>query len=89
MVDTCTADLIVVGTGIAGLACALKSPGRIFVLTKTELPESGSSYLAKGGIAAALAPGDSPEDHAADTLAAAGGIAEPDAVRALTAAAAA
>jgi L-aspartate oxidase len=86
-VETCRADLVVVGTGIAGLACALHAAGRVLLLTKTDLPEGGSSYLAKGGIAAALSPGDSPETHAADTLAVACGVADPEVVRLLTAAA--
>ena len=85
MLESCSADLVVVGTGIAGLACALATPGRVLVLTKTDLAESGSSYLARGGIAAALAPGDSPASHADDTLAVACGIADPAVVAALTA----
>ena len=56
MLESCSADLVVVGTGIAGLACALAAPGRVLVLTKTDLAESGSSYLARGGIAAAWHP---------------------------------
>jgi L-aspartate oxidase len=87
VLESCSADLVVVGTGIAGLACALATPGRVLVLTKTDLAESGSSYLARGGIAAALAPGDSPASHADDTLAVACGIADPAVVAALTAAA--
>jgi L-aspartate oxidase len=86
-VETCHADLVVVGAGIAGLACALHAPGRVLLLTKTEIPESGSSYLAKGGIAAALSPGDTPEAHAADTLAVGCGVADPEVVRLLTSAA--
>jgi L-aspartate oxidase len=86
-VEGCTADLVVVGTGLAGLACALAAPGRVVVLTKTDIAEGGSSYWARGGIAAAIGPGDSPAAHAADTLAVAGGIAEPAVVQALAAAA--
>lgn len=81
------ADLVVVGSGLAGLACALRAPGRVVVLTKTDVAEGGSSYWAQGGIAAALGPGDTPAAHAADTLAVAGGIALPAAVESLTAAA--
>lgn len=87
MLESCPADLVVVGTGIAGLACALAAPGRVLVLTKTELAESGSSYLARGGVAAALGAGDSPERHAADTLAVACDLGDPAVVQALTAAA--
>jgi aspartate oxidase len=56
MVESHAADLVVVGTGIAGLACALAFPGRVLLVTKTDLAESGSSYLARGGIAAAIGP---------------------------------
>ena len=80
-----TADLVVVGTGLAGLACALTSPGRVLLLTKTERPGSGSSWLAQGGIAAALAEGDDPEAHAADTLVAGAGLCDPEIVAGLVA----
>jgi L-aspartate oxidase len=53
------------------------------VLTKRTLLDSASAW-AQGGIAAALGPGDSPTLHAADTVAAADGLADPDAVRVLT-----
>jgi L-aspartate oxidase len=76
MLETGTVDTIVIGTGIAGLACALRAPGRVAILTKTAIPESGSSFLAKGGIAAALGPGDTPAAHAEDTLAAGAGLCE-------------
>lgn len=80
-----TADLVVVGTGLAGLACALTSPGRVLLLTKADLLESGSSWLAQGGIAAALGEGDDPEAHAADTLAAGAGLCDPEVVAGLAA----
>ena len=53
------------------------------LLTKGTLADSASAW-AQGGIAAALGPGDSPALHAADTLAAADGLADPEAVRVLT-----
>src|SRR5215207_6797406 len=62
---------IVVGTGIAGLwtAWRLASEGQAaIVVTKETLADSASSW-AQGGIAVALGPGDSPSQHAADTLA--------------------
>ncbi len=72
---------IVVGTGAAGLACALAlAPMPVVVLTKTALPASGSSRLAQGGIAAALGASDSPGRHAADTLSAGAGLADGDRV---------
>jgi L-aspartate oxidase len=53
------------------------------VLTKGALADSASAW-AQGGIAVAVGPGDSPELHAADTLAASDGLADPEAVRVLT-----
>src|SRR4249919_4362529 len=82
---TTTADVVVVGTGIAGLTAALRLRGqvdRILVVTKDVL-DAGSTQWAQGGIAAALGPGDTPEQHLADTLAAGAGVCDVDAVRAL------
>ncbi|MGH7515810.1 MAG: L-aspartate oxidase [Gemmatimonadales bacterium] len=77
---------VVVGTGIAGLwtAWRLASEGQAAILvTKETLADSASAW-AQGGIAVALGPGDSPSQHAADTLAASDGLADPEAVRILT-----
>ena len=77
---------VIVGTGIAGLwtAWRLASEGRrTVVLTKETLADSASAW-AQGGIAVALGPGDSPSQHAADTMAASDGLADPEAVRILT-----
>ena len=77
---------VIVGTGIAGLwtAWRLASEGLSVVLvTKETLADSASSW-AQGGIAVALGPGDSPSQHAADTIAASDGMADPEAVRILT-----
>jgi L-aspartate oxidase len=77
---------VIVGTGIAGLwtAWRLASEGvAAVVVTKETLADSASSW-AQGGIAVALGPGDSPSQHAADTLAASDGLADPEAVRILT-----
>src|SRR5947208_15543167 len=77
---------IIVGTGLAGMwsAWRLALEGRPSVLlTKRTLADSASAW-AQGGIAAALGPGDSPALHAADTLAAGDGLADPEAVRVLT-----
>ena len=78
------ADYIIVGSGIAGLrAVAELSPaGDVLILTKAE-PDEGNTGHAQGGIAAAVGPGDSPELHAADTLAAGDGLCDERAVRAL------
>src|SRR5690606_17384783 len=80
-----TAPLIV-GAGIAGLWAAwrLSVEGRrSVVFTKGALADSASAW-AQGGIAVALSPGDSPAEHAADTLAAGRGLSDPEAVRVLT-----
>ncbi|MFY9586112.1 MAG: FAD-dependent oxidoreductase, partial [Actinomycetota bacterium] len=68
-------DIVIVGGGIAGLACALSVPGkaRIAVVDKGEAG-AGSSPLAQGGIAAAVGPNDSPDLHASDTIAAGVGL---------------
>jgi L-aspartate oxidase len=79
------ADVVVVGSGLAGLTAALALAGRrVVLLTKGELARSGSSPWAQGGVAVALAPEDSPAHHAADTLAVSGGIGDRQAVAALT-----
>ena len=72
MVD---ADVVVVGSGIAGLTAALRLRGtvdKILVVTKDVL-DAGSTQWAQGGIAAALGPGDTPEQHERDTLVAGAG----------------
>jgi L-aspartate oxidase len=82
-VDT---DVVVVGSGIAGLTTALhiarRSPLRVLLVTKDVLA-AGSTRWAQGGIAAALGQGDSPEEHFADTIVAGAGVCDEAAVRAL------
>ena len=77
-------DVIVVGSGVAGLSAALTatSGARVAVVTKGAL-DDGCSRYAQGGIAAAVGDGDSPELHFDDTLAAGRGLCHPDAVRVL------
>jgi L-aspartate oxidase len=80
-----SADVIVVGSGIAGLTAALRlrqRVDRVLLVTKTLLPD-GSTQWAQGGIAAALDPADSAEEHLADTLVAGAGVCDEDAVRIL------
>ena len=82
---TTSADVIVVGSGIAGLTTALRlrqRVDRVLLVTKTVLNE-GSTQWAQGGIAAALDPGDSPEEHLHDTLVAGCGVCDVPAVTAL------
>ena len=78
------ADFLIVGSGIAGLRAAveLSGAGSVLILTKAG-PRDGNTANAQGGIAAAVAPGDSPDAHAADTLAAGDGICDERAVRVL------
>ncbi|HEX8305122.1 MAG TPA: L-aspartate oxidase [Jatrophihabitans sp.] len=83
-------DVVVVGSGIAGLTTALRiaaggpegSGLRVLVVTKDVLA-AGSTRWAQGGIAAALGPDDSAEAHLQDTLVAGVGICDVDAVRVL------
>jgi L-aspartate oxidase len=78
------ADVVVVGSGVAGLTAALqlRSAGSVLVVTKGLLSD-GSTGWAQGGVAAALGPGDSPEQHLRDTLDAGAGLCDEDAVRVL------
>jgi L-aspartate oxidase len=79
-------DVAVVGAGAAGLWVALRAAeygASVVLVSRTPLSES-ASFWAQGGLAAALEPGDSPEQHAADTVAAGRGLCRPSAVRALT-----
>ena len=77
-------DVIVVGSGVAGLSAALTatSGARVAVVTKGAL-DDGCSRYAQGGIAAAVGDGDSPELHFEDTIAAGRGLCHPEAVRVL------
>ncbi|HYG86822.1 MAG TPA: L-aspartate oxidase [Azospirillum sp.] len=69
------AEVLVVGSGLAGLTVALRlAPHPVTLLTKTADLPGGSSLHAQGGIAAALGPGDTPDSHAADTVAAGAGL---------------
>ncbi len=71
-------DILIVGAGLAGLLLAIKlAPRRCLVLSTTPLGEQTSSAWAQGGLAVAMAPGDSPADHAADTIAAGAGLTNP------------
>jgi len=82
---TTRADVVVIGSGIAGLTAALRLVGevdKVLVVTKDVLA-AGSTQWAQGGIAAALGPGDTPEQHERDTLVAGAGACDLDAVRAL------
>ena len=82
---TTECDVVVIGSGIAGLTAALRLRGqvdKVLVVTKDVL-DAGSTQWAQGGIAAALGPGDTPEQHEHDTLVAGAGVCDREAVRAL------
>ena len=82
---TINADVIVIGSGIAGLTAALSARDKglsVLLLTKDVL-STGSTSWAQGGIAAALGPGDSPDQHFQDTLEAGAGLCDQDSVRIL------
>ncbi|KUI47798.1 L-aspartate oxidase [Mycobacterium sp. GA-1199] len=86
------ADVVVIGTGVAGLVAALAAHRRgrkVMVLSKApKLVGTTATFYAQGGIAVVLPDtlredGDSIEAHIADTLAAGAGLCDPDAVRSI------
>ena len=77
-------DVLVVGTGLAGLYASIYvSPEKkCLVVTKTDI-EFTSSWLAQGGIAAVISEDDNVDSHVADTLKAGAGLCDEEAVRLL------
>jgi L-aspartate oxidase len=77
-------DVLVLGGGIAGLTAAIAAARRwrVGLLTKSSFEET-NTFLAQGGIAAAMSPADSPELHFKDTVDAGAGLCDEDAVRVL------
>jgi L-aspartate oxidase len=75
-------DILVVGSGAAGLYAALCLPAhlRIGLITKDTI-KTGSSSWAQGGIAAAIDPSDSPMLHFEDTIRAGANLCDPEAVK--------
>jgi L-aspartate oxidase len=79
---------VIIGAGLAGLMTAVNlAPRPCLVLTTGELGDHAATGWAQGGIAAALGADDSPDLHAADTLASGAGLCDPEVVRAITQAA--
>ena len=74
-------DVLIIGSGAAGLTAALSLPAtlRVALLTKGDL-EQGSTYWAQGGMAAVLHDRDSVDAHVEDTLQAGGGLCHRDVV---------
>jgi L-aspartate oxidase len=81
---TTSADVVVVGSGVAGLTAALHAAraGSVLLITKV-LVDDGSTRWAQGGVAAAVGADDSPQEHLQDTLVAGVGLCDVDAVRVL------
>ncbi len=77
-------DVLVMGSGIAGLTFALKVADRasVIIVTKKRRADSNTNY-AQGGIAAVMSPTDSFELHLQDTLRGGAGLCHEDAVREL------
>jgi L-aspartate oxidase len=70
-----TDSAVIIGGGLAGLFCALKlAPRPVTVISAAPLGQGASTAWAQGGIAAAVAEGDSAEAHAADTIAVGAGL---------------
>lgn len=68
-------DIVIIGAGLAGLFTALRlAPLPVTVIAAAPLGEGASSVWAQGGIAAAVGEGDTPRQHAADTVLAGAGI---------------
>lgn len=78
-------DVIVIGSGVAGLTAAIQartSGYKVILVTKARV-DDGSTRWAQGGIAAALDPNDSPEEHWRDTIVAGAGLCDAAAARVL------
>ncbi|MBK7400916.1 MAG: L-aspartate oxidase [Myxococcales bacterium] len=82
--DRMRCDILVIGSGIAGLSFALEASkwADVIVVSKRSASESNTKY-AQGGIAAVLSPEDTFEAHVQDTLVAGAGLCREDVVRAI------
>src|SRR5215216_1192287 len=75
-------DVVVLGSGAAGLAAALAvRPVRTVLIVTKDTLDAGSTAWAQGGLAGVLDPQDSLENHVRDTLAAGAGLCDEEAVR--------
>jgi L-aspartate oxidase len=75
-------DILIIGSGIAGLSFALKlaDKARICIVTKSKADESATKY-AQGGIAAVMYDPDTYEKHISDTMSAGDKLSNPEIVR--------
>ncbi|MHA7881447.1 MAG: L-aspartate oxidase [Saccharospirillum sp.] len=82
MASRLSADVLVIGTGAAGLTLALSLPQttNVYLICKGQLG-TGATAWAQGGVAGVLDESDSIDDHVRDTLSAGAGLCEPKAVR--------
>ncbi|MCK5717218.1 MAG: FAD-dependent oxidoreductase, partial [Thiomargarita sp.] len=69
MIQTTDTDVLIIGSGAAGLslALALADQAKVIILSKAQI-DSGSSQYAQGGISAVLGKNDTLESHVEDTL---------------------
>ena len=79
-------DVLVLGSGVAGLQAALSAAegGEVLVVTKEHADQSATAY-AQGGIAAATDPDDTPALHATDTISVACGLGHEATIRQIVA----
>ena len=82
MVTHSTYDVLIVGSGAAGLSLALRlaPSAKVAIIAKARL-QDGSTNYAQGGISAVIDPSDSIESHINDTLAAGSGLCDESVVR--------
>lgn len=83
--DLIKTDVLVLGSGIAGLSCAIEAAkGNLNVVVATkDFPKESNTLYAQGGIAAAVDPDDSPKSHFEDTIRAGDGLCNEKAVEVL------
>lgn len=86
MQDTLQTDIVVIGSGLAGLAAAwaaAKGGCQVILLTRAENPQESNTDRAQGGIIY-RAQNESPEQLVADILSVGGGLSSPEAARLLS-----
>ena len=81
--DPLETDFLIIGSGLAGLSLALRVStfGEVLIVSKAKLQDGNNSWLAQGGIAAAVSHEDSVENHIRDTLMAGAGLCDARVVR--------